>query len=123
MLFILVNNLNKERTAIMKAKYNIDSGAIEIRLPDGTEITMLVNEIADNMDMTVRQESEFTRLAHEHPLELADMLLTGQLEGYLKEFAKEQQSQEEIISAQLQAKGYSSTQARGLAREFLMYDS
>ncbi|MCL2165372.1 MAG: hypothetical protein FWH55_13530 [Oscillospiraceae bacterium] len=40
----------------MKTEYNIDSGAIEIRLSDGTEITMLINEIADNMDMTVRQE-------------------------------------------------------------------
>jgi len=107
----------------MKAQYNIDSGAIEIRLPDGTEISMLVNEIADGMDMTLRQESEFTRLAYEHPLELADMLLTGQLEGYLKEFAKGQQSQVEIISAQLQAKSYSPTQARGLAREYLMYDN
>ena len=107
----------------MKAHYSIDSGAIEIRLPDGTEITMLVNEIMDDMDMSVRQRDELIRLAHEHPLELADMLLTGQLEGYLKEFAKGQQSQEEIISAQLQAKGYSSTQARGLAREYLMYDS
>jgi len=57
----------------MKAHYNIDSGAIEINLPDGTEITMLVNEIAEDMDMTVRQEGEFTRLAYEHPLEQAGM--------------------------------------------------
>ena len=104
----------------MKAEYNIDSGAIEIRLPDGTEITMLVNEIADDMEMTVRQEGEFTRLAYEqHPLELADMLLAGQLEEYLKAFAKEQQSQEDVISAQLQAQGYSPTQAGMLAREYL----
>ena len=107
----------------MKAEYNIDSGAIEIRLPDGTEITMLINEIADDMDMTLRQEGEFTRLAHEHPLELADMLLTGQLEEYLKSFAKERQSQEDVISAQLQAQGYSPTQAGMLAREYLRYDS
>jgi hypothetical protein len=51
------------------------------------------------------------------------MLLTGQLEGYLKEFSKGQQSQEEIISAQLQKQGYSPTQAGMLAREFLRYDS
>jgi hypothetical protein len=107
----------------MKAQYNIDSGAIEIRLPDGTEMTMLINEIADGMNMTVRQEDEFTRLAYEHPLELADMLLTGQLEEYLKAFAKEQQSQEDIIGAQLQERGYSPTQAGMLARESLRYDS
>ena len=107
----------------MKAHYNIDSGAIEIRLQDGTEITMLINEIADDMNMTLRQEGEFTRLAYEHPLELADMLLTGQLEEYLKTFAREQQSQEEVISAQLQAQGYSPTQAGMLAREYLRYDS
>ena len=84
---------------------------------------MLINEIADSMNMTVRQEGEFTRMAYEHPLELADMLLTGQLEEYLKGFAKGQQSQEDIISAQLQAQGYSPTQAGMLAREFLRYDS
>jgi len=107
----------------MKAQYNIDSGAIEIRLPDGTEITMLVNEIADGMDMTVRQRDEFTRLTYEHPFELADMLLTGQLEDYLKAFAKGQQSQESIISAQLRERGYSQAQADALAREYLRYDS
>ena len=106
----------------MKACYNIDSGAIEIRLPDGTEIIMLINEIADDMDMTVRQRGEFVRLTYEHPLELADILLTGQLEEYLKMFAKEQQSQEDVISAQLQAQGYSSMQADMLAREYLRCD-
>jgi len=54
---------------------------------------------------------------------LADMLLTGQLEGYLKTFAREQQSQEDVINAQLQAQGYSPTQAGMLAREYLRYDS
>jgi len=107
----------------MKAQYNIDTGAIEIRLPDGTEITMLVNEIADGMDMTVRQRDEFTRLAYEHPLELANMLLTGPLEDYLKAFAHGQQSQENVISAQLRERGYSQAQADALAREYLRYDS
>jgi len=41
----------------MKAQYDIDSGAIEIRFPDGTEITMLVNEIADDMDIPRPQAS------------------------------------------------------------------
>ena len=107
----------------MKAQYNIDTGAIEIRLPDGTEITMLANEIAEDMDMTVRQRDEFSRLTYEHPLELADMLLAGQLEAYLKAFATGQQSQENVISAQLRERGYSRAQADALAREFLRYDS
>jgi len=84
---------------------------------------MLVNEIADGMDMTMLQRDEFTRLAYEHPLELADMLLTGQLEEYLRTFAREQQSQEDIISTQLRERGYSQAQADALAREYLRYDS
>ena len=106
----------------MKAQYNIDTGAIEIKLPDGTEITMLVNEIADGMDMTVRQRDEFSRLMYEHPLELVHRLLTGQLEEYLKAFAKGQQSQEDVISTQLRKRGYSQAQADALAREYLRYD-
>ena len=107
----------------MKVQYDIDMGAIEIKLPNGTGITMLVNEIADGMNMTARQSGEFSRLAYEHPLELADMILTGQLDDYLKTFAGERQSQEDVICRQLQDRGYSQTQAEGLAHEFMRYDS
>jgi len=82
---------------------------------------MLINEIADGMDMSLRQRDEFSRLAYEYPLELVDMLLTGQIEEYLKAFVRGQQSQEDIISAQLRERGYSQTQANALAREFMRY--
>jgi hypothetical protein len=107
----------------MKAQYNIDSSAIEISLPDGTEVTVRVNEIMDDMNLSARQQGEFTRLMYDYPLELADLLLAGKLEEYLRSFAREQQSQEEVISAQLQAQGYSTTQSDALARKFLRYDS
>jgi len=84
---------------------------------------MLVNEIADGMNMTARQSDEFSRLAYEHSLELVDMVLTGQLEDYLKAFSTEQQSQEDVICGQLQERGYSPAKAETLAREFLRYDS
>jgi len=107
----------------MKAHYDIDSGTIQIWLPDGTLVAVLREAVEDELNLCPAQEGEFNRLLYDHPLELVEMLLTGQLAGYLKTQAHAQATQEDIISAQLQAQGYSPTQAGGLAREYLMYDS
>ena len=106
----------------MKAHYDIDSGTIQIWLPDGTLISVLRKAVEDELNLGPAQEGEFNRLLYDHPLELVEMLLTGQLAGYLKTQAHAQAEQEDVISAQLRAQGYSPTQADALAREFLRYD-
>jgi len=107
----------------MKAHYDIDSGTIQIWLPDGTLISVLREAVEDELNLGPAQEGEFSRLLYDHPLELVEMLLTGQLAGYLKGQAHAQAAQADVISAQLRAQGYSPTQAGMLAREYLRYDS
>jgi len=107
----------------MKAHYDIDSGTIQIWLPDGTLISVLREAVEDELNLGPAHEGEFNRLLYDHPLELVEMLLTGKLAGFLKAQAHAQAAQEDVISAQLQAQGYSPTQAGMLAREYLRYDS
>ena len=107
----------------MKAHYDIDSGMIQIWLPDGTLISVLREAAEDELNLGLAQESEFNRLLYDHPLELVELLLAGQLAGYLKGRIHAQAEQEDVISAQLQVQGYSPAQASMLAREYLRYDS
>ena len=65
----------------MKAHYNIDSGMIQIWLPDGTLISVLREAMEDELNLSPTQEGEFNRLLYDHPLELVEMLLAGKLSG------------------------------------------
>jgi hypothetical protein len=78
----------------VKAQYDIDSGTIQIWLPDGTEITMLVNEIEDSMDMTLIQRGEFTQLAYENC-----RWYRRPAAPFSHRFARSTQTQTKIISA------------------------
>jgi len=107
----------------MKAQYDIDSGMIQIWLPDGTLVSVLREAIEDELNLGPVQEGEFSRLLYDHPLDLVEMLLTGQLAGYLKGQAHAQAAQESNIRDQLLRHGYSPQQADAIAREFLRYDN
>ena len=107
----------------MKAQYDIDSGMIQIWLPDGTLVSVAREAIEDEINLGPTQESEFSRLLYDHPLELVEMLLTGQLAGYLKGQAHAQAAQQNTIREQLLRHGYPPPQADAIAREFLRYDN
>lgn len=68
----------------LKCKFNIDTACVELQFSDGTMIAIdtiaVENEIADNM----YQRSELDYLIYNKPLEYAQLVLGGDLEGYLK---------------------------------------
>lgn len=68
----------------MEKKFNIDIACVELRLSDGTMISIdtiaVENEVADNM----YQRSELDWLIYNAPLEYIDLILNGELEKYLK---------------------------------------
>jgi len=107
----------------MKARYDIDSGTIQIWLPDGTLISVFREAVEDELNLTPVQEGEFSRLLYDHPLELVELLFTGQLAGYLRAQAHEQAAQENIIRNQLLQHGYSPPQADAIANEYMRYDN
>ena len=66
---------------ILSCEFNIDTVCVELRLSDGTMISIAVeNEVADNM----YQRSELDWLIYNAPLEYADLILNGDPEIYLK---------------------------------------
>ena len=68
----------------LSCEFNIDTACVELKLTDGTMIsidcTAVENEVADNM----YQRSELDWLIYNAPLEYADLILNGDPEKYLK---------------------------------------
>ncbi len=69
---------------ILSCEFNIDTACVELKLADGTMIsidcTAVENEVADNM----YQRSELDWLIYNAPLEYADLILNGDPQKYLK---------------------------------------
>ena len=69
---------------ILSCTFNMDTACVELKMADGTLIsidcTSVENEVADNM----YQRSELDWLIYNAPLEYADLILNGDPEKYLK---------------------------------------
>lgn len=69
---------------ILSCTFNMDTACVELKMADGTLIsidcTAVENEVADNM----YQRSELDWLIYNAPLEYADLILNGAPEKYLK---------------------------------------
>ena len=69
---------------IQSCEFNMDTACVELRLTDGTLIsincTAVENEVADNM----YQRSELDYLIYNDPLAYAELVLNGDPETYLK---------------------------------------
>lgn len=72
----------------ISCKFNMDTACVELRLTDGTLIsincTAVENEVADNM----YQRSELDYLIYNDPVAYADLVLNGDPETYLKTVTK-----------------------------------
>lgn len=69
---------------ILSCAFNMDTACVELRLTDGTLIsidcTAVENEVADNM----YQRSELDYLIYNDPAAYANLILIGDPETYLK---------------------------------------
>lgn len=70
---------------ILSCEFNMDTACVELRLTDGTMIsidcTAVENEVADNM----YQRSELDWLIYNDPAAYADLVLNGDPETYLND--------------------------------------
>ena len=68
----------------ISCEFNMDTACVELRLDDGTLITINTiaaeNEVADSM----YQRSELDWLIYNAPLDYADLVLNGDPEKYLR---------------------------------------
>ena len=72
---------------ILSCEFNLDTTCVELRMEDGTLIsidcTAVENEVANSM----YQRSELDWLIYNDPLAYAELILNGELVGYLKSVA------------------------------------
>ena len=73
---------------VLSCEFNIDTACVELRLDDGTllsiDCTAVENEVANSM----YQRSELDWLIYNDPLAYAELILNGDPELYLKSVAK-----------------------------------
>ena len=69
---------------ILSCEFNLDTACVELRLDDGTllsiDCTAVENEVANSM----YQRSELDWLIYNKPLEYAQLVLGGDLEQYVQ---------------------------------------
>lgn len=69
---------------ILSCEFNLDTACVELRLDDGTmlsiDCTVVENEVANSM----YQRSELDWLIYNEPLAYAELILNGDPETYLK---------------------------------------
>ena len=69
---------------ILSCEFNLDTACVELRLDDGTllsiDCTAVENEVANSM----YQRSELDWLIYNAPLKYVNLILDGELEVYLK---------------------------------------
>lgn len=69
---------------LISCEFNMDTACVELRFSDDSIIAIdtiaVENEVADNM----YQRSELDWLIYNKPLEYAQLVLDGDLEGYLR---------------------------------------
>ena len=107
---------------IKHCAYNMDSGTVDIIFDDGTGISLLYSQIERELDTTIITRSQLDWLIDNEPLTYAKLVLSGKIESYLKQYAKEQAEQERDVRQQLE-QYYLPETAREIAREFMMYDN
>ena len=73
---------------ILSCEFNLDTACVELRLADGTllsiDCTAVENELANSM----YQRSELDCLIYNDPLSYAELILNGEPELYLKAVTK-----------------------------------
>ena len=69
---------------LILCEFNMDTACVELKFTDGSMIAIdtiaVENEVVDNM----YQRSELDWLIYNKPLEYAQLVLDGDLEGYLR---------------------------------------
>ena len=69
---------------ILSCEFNLDTACVELRLEDGTllsiDCTAVENEVANSM----YQRSELDWLIYNKPLEYAQLVLGGEIEEYVQ---------------------------------------
>jgi len=69
---------------LKSCEFNIDSGCVELCYSDGSKLAIDCTAVEDSIETTMNGRSELDWLLYNAPLEYAELVLSGDLEGYLR---------------------------------------
>jgi len=69
---------------LKSCEFNLDSGCVELVYTDGTMLSIDTNAVENEYAGDMYQRSELDWLIYNDPLAYADLVLNGDVEGYLK---------------------------------------
>ena len=69
---------------IISCEFNIDSGCVELIYADGSMIAIDCTAVENSIETTINGRSEMDWLIYNAPLDYVELVLSGELEGYLK---------------------------------------
>ena len=69
---------------LISCRFNMDTACVELKFSDGSMITIDTNAVENEVANNMYQRSELDWLIYNKPLEYAQLVLDGDLEGYLR---------------------------------------
>ena len=69
---------------LIHAFFNMDTNAVEPTYNDGTVLTIDCEEVENRFDVTNGQMADLDWLLYNAPMEYASLVLSGEMENYLK---------------------------------------
>ena len=69
---------------LLSCEFSIDTGNVELRYADGSMISIDCTEVEKEFAMSINARSELDWLVYNAPLDYAELVLCGDLEGYLR---------------------------------------
>ena len=69
---------------LIACEFNMDSGCVELRFDDGTELGIDCTVVESEYAHTVQQKTELDWLVYNAPLEYAQLVLSGEIRDFLQ---------------------------------------
>ena len=71
-------------TKLIHAFFNMDTNSVELTYIDGSVLTIDCEEVESHYDITKGQMADLNWLLYNAPMEYASLVLSGEMENYLK---------------------------------------
>ena len=82
---------------LISCEFNMDTSCVELIYTDGTVVAIDTNAVENEYAEDIYQRSELDWLIYNTPLEYADLVLNGDMEGYLKRVTQYRPLEEQDI--------------------------
>ena len=72
------------KNQIMSCEFNIDTACVEVKLTDGSMVSIDCDTVENEYARNMYEESELDFLIYNEPMRYVELLLSGKIEEYLR---------------------------------------